>query len=179
MTDDRSRLRQAALAVGVLALAGALAFGAADIPSDAGYAGVGPNFLPWLVSAVLAACSLAMLWEVRSGGFRGMLPPDSDEPMYVPGFVWLSAGMLLNAALLTTIGFILSCTLCYAFAVRGLRNAEGGRDNSPRAEGGLDNSPRRWLIDAFTGAAIAAPVFWLFTKLLAINLPGLTSSGWL
>jgi putative tricarboxylic transport membrane protein len=169
MTDDRSRLRQAALAVGVLALAGALAVGAADIPSDAGYAGVGPNFLPWLVSAVLAACGLAMLWEVRSGGFRGMLPPESDAPMFVPGFVWLSAGMLLNAALLTTIGFILSCTLCYAFAVRGLRNAEGGRDNSPR----------RWLIDAFTGAAIAAPVFWLFTKLLAINLPGLTSSGWL
>jgi len=169
MTSDRARLRQAALALGVLALAGALAFGATDIPSDAGYAGVGPNFLPWLVSAVLAACGLAMLWEVRGGGFRGMLPPDSDEPMYVPGFVWLSAGMLLNATLLTTIGFILSCTLCYAFAVRGLRNA-GGK---------LDNSPRRWLIDALTGAAIAAPVYWLFTKLLAINLPGLTSSGWL
>jgi putative tricarboxylic transport membrane protein len=169
MANDPARLRQAALALGVLILAGALAFGAADIPSEAGYAGVGPNFLPWLVSAVLAACGLGMLWEVRHGGFRGMLPPDSDEPMNVPGFVWLSAGMLLNAVLLTSIGFILSCTLCYVFAVRGLRMAGGGRDNTLR----------RWLIDALTGAAIAAPVYWMFTKLLAINLPGLTASGWL
>jgi putative tricarboxylic transport membrane protein len=26
---------------------------------------------------------------------------------------------------------------------------------------------------------IAAPVYWLFTQLLAVNLPGLTASGWL
>jgi putative tricarboxylic transport membrane protein len=169
MARDPARIRQAWLACGVLVLAGVLAAGAVGIPSDAGYAGVGPNFLPWLVSAVLAVCGLCMLWEVRTGGFRGMLPPDSDQPAYVPGFVWLSAGMLLNAALLTTIGFILSCTLCYAFAVRGLRDAEGNRDNSPR----------RWLTDALTGAAIAAPVYWMFGKLLAINLPGLTATGWL
>ena len=29
------------------------------------------------------------------------------------------------------------------------------------------------------GMAIAAPVYWMFTKFLAINLPGLTSTGWL
>ena len=29
------------------------------------------------------------------------------------------------------------------------------------------------------GLAIAAPVYWMFTKLLAINLPGLTSTGWI
>jgi putative tricarboxylic transport membrane protein len=26
---------------------------------------------------------------------------------------------------------------------------------------------------------IAAPVYWLFSKLLSINLPGLTQTGWL
>jgi len=30
-----------------------------------------------------------------------------------------------------------------------------------------------------TGLLIAAPVFWTFTKFLAINLPGLTSTGWI
>lgn len=169
MSTDKARLRQAWLAVGVLALAIGLAVGAYGISSEAGYAGIGPNFLPWLVSAVLAACALGMLWEVRHGGFRGMLPAESDAPMYLPGFAWVSAGMLLNATLLTTIGFILSCTLCYVFAVRGLRNAE-----APSGRG-----LRRWLVDALTGAAIAAPVYWLFTKLLAINLPGLTATGWL
>ncbi|HQX58843.1 MAG TPA: tripartite tricarboxylate transporter TctB family protein, partial [Burkholderiaceae bacterium] len=29
------------------------------------------------------------------------------------------------------------------------------------------------------GIAIAAPVYWMFTKLLAINLPGLTTTGWI
>ena len=169
ISSDKARLRQAWVAVGVMALALVLAVGAYDISSEAGYAGIGPNFLPWLVSAVLAACALAMLWEVRHGGFRGMLPPESDAPMYLPGFVWVSAGMLLNATLLTSIGFILSCTLCYVFAVRGLRNA--GAPPEYRL--------RRWLVDALTGAAIAAPVYWIFTKLLAINLPGLTATGWL
>ena len=34
-------------------------------------------------------------------------------------------------------------------------------------------------LDLLTGLLIAAPVFWTFTKFLAINLPGLTNSGWI
>ena len=33
--------------------------------------------------------------------------------------------------------------------------------------------------DVVTGMLIAAPTYWLFTKLLAVNLPGLTGTGWL
>ena len=39
--------------------------------------------------------------------------------------------------------------------------------------------PRTWAIDVFTGLCISAPVFWVFTQFLAINLPGLTGTGWL
>jgi putative tricarboxylic transport membrane protein len=94
--------------------------------------------------------------------------PPGDQP-YWPGFVWMSAGLLANAALLTTIGFIFSCALCFVLAARGMRNAEG------QAAAGL----KTWAQDGVTGLLIAAPVYWLFTKFLAINLPGLTSSGWL
>jgi putative tricarboxylic transport membrane protein len=38
---------------------------------------------------------------------------------------WVAAGVLANAALITTLGFILSCTLCFVLAVRGLRVSEG------------------------------------------------------
>ncbi|MBF9266954.1 tripartite tricarboxylate transporter TctB family protein, partial [Acidovorax cattleyae] len=38
---------------------------------------------------------------------------------------------------------------------------------------------RTWAVDVFTGLAISAPVFWAFTQFLAINLPGLTQTGWL
>lgn len=87
------------------------------------------------------------------------------------GFAWMSAGLLANAALITTIGFILSCTLCFALAVRGLRNAQKVGPNS--------FDVKQTVKDLLIGAAIAAPVYWMFTKLLAINLPGLTSTGWI
>ena len=70
------------------------------------------------------------------------------------GFAAVGAGALVLAALL---------------AVRGLRRAEG------KAHGGV----RQIVIDAVTGLLIAAPVFWLFNKLLALNLPAITAGGWL
>ena len=160
---------QTILGAGTLALGLLLAAGATQISSDAGYAGVGPNFLPWLVALSLIVCGAWLVWESRSGGFREMEEPTGSATGHWPGFVWVSAGLLLNAALLTTLGFILSCTLCFVLAVRGFKSAEAR----------LDLSPKAWLVDAAIGAAIAAPVFWMFTQLLAINLPGLTSTGWL
>ena len=161
---------QTLVGAGVLLTGLALAFGAIGIPSEAGYGGVGPNFLPWLVSGVLTLCGGWILWEARSGGFRELDAPTGAEQAYWPGFVWVSAGLLLNAALITQLGFILSCTLCYVLAVQGLRRASG----QPSA-----NLPRTWAVDLLTGALIAAPVFWMFTKFLAINLPGLTTTGWI
>jgi putative tricarboxylic transport membrane protein len=154
---------------GVVLLGLGLAFGAVGIPADAGYAGVGPNFLPWLVAVSLLVCGGFILYEARTGGFRDMDAEPFDEPPYWSGFVWMSAGMLVNAALITTVGFILSCTLCFVLAARGLRNAQG---NTPA---GL----KTWVTDGTVGVLIAAPVYWMFTKFLAINLPGLTQSGWL
>jgi putative tricarboxylic transport membrane protein len=81
----------------------------------------------------------------------------------------MSAGLLVNAALITTIGFVFSCALCFVLASRGLRNAQGEQ------AGGLQS----WVTDVVVGLLIAAPVYWMFTKFLAISLPGLTQSGWL
>ena len=160
---------QTVVAVGVLLTAAALALGAIDIPSNAGYSGVGPNFLPWLVAGVLALCGGVLLWEARLGGFRAMEEPNGAARADKPAFVWVSAGLLLNAALITTVGFILSCTLCYVLAVQGLR----------RAAGQDAGSLRTWAVDGVTGVLISAPVYWTFTQFLAINLPGLTQTGWL
>ncbi|MDO9359605.1 MAG: tripartite tricarboxylate transporter TctB family protein [Polaromonas sp.] len=160
---------QAIVGGGVLLLAAGLAFGAISIPSDAGYAGAGPNFLPWVVSIALAVCGGFLVWEALSGGFREMEPADDAAPAYWAGFAWVSAGLLSNAALITTLGFILSCTLCFVLAVQGLRGAEG--------KSGIE--PRIWLKNIAIGLAISAPVYWAFTQFLAINLPGLTSTGWL
>jgi putative tricarboxylic transport membrane protein len=168
MSQALRQTQQTAVGAGVVLLALGLAAGAWMIPAEAGYAGVGPNFLPWVVSIALLICGTFLLFEARTGGFRDLEGQDDEKP-YWPGFVWMSTGLLLNAALITTIGFILSCTLCFVVAARGLRYAQGMTD------GGL----KSWVNDTVVGVLIAAPVYWMFTKFLAISLPGLTNSGWI
>jgi putative tricarboxylic transport membrane protein len=160
---------QTAIGAAAIALGAVMAWGASGIPSAAGYAGVGPNFLPWLVAVVLMLCGAGLVYEARSGGWRNL-----DEPSGAPqgdwvALAWVAAGIAANAAVLTRLGFILSCTLCFMLAVRGLRISEG------KAHG----AARGLVMDFVTGFLIAAPAFWLFTKLLSINLPGLTTTGWL
>lgn len=162
---------QAIVGAGVLLVAVGMAFGALRITGEAGYGGVGPNFLPWLCTAALAVCGAWLIWEAPSSGLREASAPGGALPKAdVGAFVWVSAGLLANAALIDTVGFVLSCTLCYVLAVQGLRRASG----QPQA-GALGI----WVKDVVTGAVISAPVFWTFTKFLAVNLPDLTGTGWL
>jgi putative tricarboxylic transport membrane protein len=165
----RPRISEAAVGAGILLVAGALAAGALGIPGAAGYSGGGPNFLPWRVAAGLFVCGVLVLREAWTGGFRLLEAPEHAAHLW-PGAVLVSAGLLANAALITTLGFVLSCALCYALAVQGLRRAEGQKDVS---------NARTLAIDAVSGIAISAPVYWMFTKLLAINLPGITATGWI
>lgn len=170
MPDRQAALRhQTVIGAGALLLAGLLAWGATDISSTAGYAGVGPNFLPWVVATVLALCGVGLIWEARTGGWRQMDTASGAARGDWVALAWVAGGVAVNAALLTTAGFILSCTLCFVLAVRGLRGSEG------KPHGGI----RGLTIDFVTGFLIAAPAFWLFTKVLGISLPGLTGTGWL
>jgi len=162
-------LHQTLIGLGAIVLAAGMAYGAASISSVAGYAGIGPNVVPWAVAVALLVCGAWLVWEARTGGYRQLEAPSGGERADWVAFAWLSAGVLANAALITTIGFVLSCTLCYALAVRGLRHSEG----KPAG------TPRQTVMDVVTGMLIAAPVFWLFTKLLAINLPGVSGTGWI
>lgn len=155
--------------LGVIVLAAVMAVGAWFIPSAAGYAGVGPDFLPWLVSGVLAVCGALLAWHATHGGYRDMEPPSGAAHGDWKALAWVSAGVLEIAALITTLGFVLSCAAGFMLAVRGLRGAEG------KPAGDL----RQTLVDAAIGLAISAPVFWLFRQLLGLSLPGLSASGWI
>ncbi len=164
-----STLAETLIGAGVLLLAIGIGAGALAIPAEAGYAGVGPNFLPWVVAIVLAVCGGALIAEARSGGFREREAPSGAAHGDWRALAWVTAGIVVNATFIERIGFVAACALCYALAVRGLRGAEG------RPAGGAV----RTLADVGTGVAIAAPVFWMFTQVLSVNLPGLTGTGWL
>ena len=150
----------------IIAVGAAMAWGAVGIPSEAGYGGVGANFLPWVVALALVVCGAVLLREALTGGYRAMEEAPGDGQPDWRGFAWVSAGLLLNAALIEHLGFILSCALTYVLAVQGLKRAFGKPHDT-------------WLADAVAGLVLSAPVYWLFAKFLAISLPGLTGTGWL
>ncbi len=162
-------LHQTLIGAGALLIGATMAWGASGIPAQAGYAGVGPNFLPWLVSLALTLCGGWLVYEARSGGWRTMDPAPGAAHGDWASLAWVVAGVVAVAALITTIGFILACTLCFMLAVRGLRAAEG------KGHGGA----KGLALDFVTGFLIAAPAFWLFTLVLGINLPNVTGTGWL
>jgi len=122
-----------------------------------------------VVAGVLALCGGWLIYEAHSGGWRQMDEPSGAAHGDWAALAWVAAGIAANAALLTHIGFILSCTVCFMLAVRGLRGSEG------KPHGGA----RGLVVDFVTGFLIAAPAYWLFTQVLGINLPGLTATGWL
>jgi putative tricarboxylic transport membrane protein len=166
MTHPRTEI---ALSVACIALGAGLAWGASSISSEAGYSGVGPNFLPWVVAITLLVCGVLMLAQASTGGFRGREAPEGAAQGDWISFAWISAALLLNALLITHIGFIASCSLAFVIAVRGFHISQG-RPRAPLSA---------WIKDALLGFAISAPVFWLFTQVLGVNLPGLTNTGWI
>jgi len=167
--SSRSTTHQTLIGVGALVAGAFLAWGARSLPAAIGYSGVGPAVLPWVMSAALLLCGGLLVWHAQRGGYRELEVGTGARRGDWCAMAWVSAGILANAALVTTAGFVLSCALCFTLAVRGLRMSEG------KPAGG----PRQVLVDAVTGFLIAAPAFWLFTKVLAINLPGLTATGWI
>jgi len=167
--SSRSKPLQTLVGSGLVLLSLGLAWGASSVSSEAGYGGVGPNLFPWVVSIALLICGVLCVVHALTGGFRELEDGSGDPSAHWKGFIWVSAGLLLNALLITTLGFILSCALCFVLSVRGFKSSEGE----------LDLRLQAWIKDSFIGLAVAAPVYWMFTKLLAINLPGLTNTGWL
>lgn len=64
---------QAAVGAAVVLVAAGMAFGALKIPGDAGYGGVGPNFLPWVCAAVLGLCGVLLIREALTGDRKSVV----------------------------------------------------------------------------------------------------------
>jgi putative tricarboxylic transport membrane protein len=153
--------RQLAVGVGLLVVAGLYAAGATRIPAGTGYAGIGPAFVPGVVSALLALCGALLVREALTGGFRDFEPePSPPEGVRWGRFAIASAGMLVNAALITIIGFTLSCAVLYAVVAFACGSRHIARN-------------------LVLGVLVAYPVYLLFNKVLGLNLPALLPGGWL
>lgn len=147
------------IAAFVLLLAAVFGIGATQLQSDPGYAGIGAAFVPGVVSIFLAIVGALLLWQALSGGFRNFTDEVATVAADYRGAIWVTAGILLMAALITRLGFVIAATILFTCVARAFGS----------------KTPVR---DVITGAILVFPVFWLFTLVLDVNLPRLIND-WL
>jgi putative tricarboxylic transport membrane protein len=156
----RRSAAEVALSLGVLALGLGAAAVTATLPSEGGYAGIGPSFIPGVVSGGLVLLGAWLAVEALSGGWRNA-PPDAaaergEHAFDAAAFGWVSAGLLAHMALVGIAGFVLAGAALFACVARAFGS-------------------RRIARDAAIGFALALAVFLFFVRLLNVNLP----AGWL
>ena len=149
----RSRA-EIALSLGVVALGIGIAAVTATLPSEGGYAGIGPNFIPAVVAAGIIVLGVWLSIEAFSGGWRDA--PAHEERFEKYPFLWVSAGLFAHMLLIGTAGFVIAGTVLFAGVARGFGS-------------------RAWLKNLLIGLALSLAVFLFFVKLLNVNLP----AGWL
>jgi putative tricarboxylic transport membrane protein len=145
---------ETALSAGVLALGVGAAAITATLPSEGGYAGIGPNFMPGLVAFGLIVLGCWLLYEALSGGWRNTSP--HEGVFQKSPFVWVSAGLFAHMALIGWAGFVLAAAVLFVFVARGFGS-------------------HRFLRDLAIGVALALAIFLFFTQVLNVNLP----AGWM
>ena len=143
-----------ALSLGVVALGIGVAAVTATLPSEGGYAGIGPNFIPAIVSAGIILLGLWLAFEAFTGGWRSR--SESNDVFERNPFLWVSGGLFAHMALIGWAGFVVAGTVLFTCVARGFGS-------------------RRILRDAAIGLVLALGVFLFFVKLLNVSLP----AGWL
>ena len=156
----RRSAAEVALSLGVLALGAGVAAGTAMLPSEGGYAGIGPNFVPGVVGTGLVLLGVWLAYEAFTGGWRNAAPDDpqarGEHAFHGASFGWISAGLFAHMALIGSGGFVLAGTALFAFVARGFGS-------------------RRIARDIVLGLVLSLAVFLFFVKLLNVGLP----AGWL
>jgi putative tricarboxylic transport membrane protein len=139
-----------ALSAGALALGAGAAAVTASLPSEGGYAGIGPNFMPGLVAAGLIGIGAWLLYEALSGGWRSR---EEQRAVFQRGpFLWVSAGLFAHMALISLAGFVIAGAVLFVFVARGFGS-------------------KRFLRDLATGVALSLVIYLFFTQVLNVNLP--------
>lgn len=149
-----------ALSLGVLALGLGVAAVTRSLPSEGGYSGIGPNFMPGVVGAGIILLGAWLSFEAFTGGWRGAAPDDARErgehAFHAAAFGWITAGLFAHMALIGSGGFVIAGIALFACVARGFGSLRIGRDLA-------------------LGLVLSLAVFLFFVKLLNVNLP----AGWL
>lgn len=159
MAAGRTRA-ELAISLGVLLLGCIASYFAFRLPEAGGYARIGPNVAPEIVSVSLVLMGVWLLAEYFTGGWRAAVPDDAAErgehAFDRRAFVWVSIGLAAQMLLIQHAGFVIAGAVLFACVARGFGSA-------------------RLLRDGALGLTLTLLVFLFFVKFLNVGLP----AGWL
>ncbi|MGQ0675054.1 MAG: tripartite tricarboxylate transporter TctB family protein [Rhodospirillales bacterium] len=142
---------ESAVGAAVLALSAVVLWETAAAPASPSYAQVGPAAFPYGVGAGLVLIGALLVAAGLRGGWRDPKTEAENGPPRLRPFLWVALGLLVNAALIPYLGFILSSIALFLCIARGFGS-------------------RRVARDLVWGASLSFAAYLGFAKLLAIRL---------
>ncbi|MGH6873404.1 MAG: tripartite tricarboxylate transporter TctB family protein [Aestuariivirgaceae bacterium] len=136
--------------LGFLILAGTL-----SITIAPAYSRVGPRVFPFAVAAGMIVLGLLYAFE----SWKGAQTPPEDHAINFWPIVLISAGIILDALLMPSLGFILSSSILFLMVAAGFGS-------------------RRYLRDGLVGLALSAVAYVTFVHGLGLRLPAGPFTGW-
>ncbi len=125
--DRQGNRGDLAIGAGIILLSLALAWQASVIPGSASYAQVGADVFPWIVSAMLFMLGIFLTLAALRGGWSHEIE-DAPESTDWRSLGWVALGLIINAAAIEYIGFILVSTVMFALIARGFGSTQPIRD---------------------------------------------------
>jgi putative tricarboxylic transport membrane protein len=148
---SRVALPEAAIGVGMLAFAAVVLWQTWTFPVSPLYAKIGPTLFAYITAAGLAVLALLLVVQAARGGWQ---PEEEKEvPLDRRALGFVAAGLLVNAATITYLGFILASTMLFVLVAHGF------------------GSRKPWW-DALIGFAVAVMAYFGFAKALGVNIGG-------
>ena len=136
--------------LGILILAGTL-----SITVTPAYSRVGPRAFPFAMAAGMIV--LGLFYALES--WKGTQTPAEDQAVNLWPIVLISGGIILDALLMPSFGFILSSTILFVLVAAGFGS-------------------RRYLRDGLVGLALSAVAYVTFVYGLGLRLPAGPFAGW-
>lgn len=141
----------ATIGIGLVLLGAVIAFDAATMRVPPTYAKVGPHIFPIVVAIGLVITGLLIAYSAFAPKTGPVLAAE-DAPTDWRAVAIVSAGIILDALLLKTLGFIITALCLFLIVAFALGS-------------------RRYLRDIVTGVILATATYFGFTRGLGLQLP--------
>ena len=143
---------EAIIAVGIVVLGVAMAFGTLAIPGSGGYERIGPAAYPWAISLFLVIIGVILARDAWRGAAPA-LPADAGPSGFaLRPFALVNLGLILYLLLIERAGFVIASMTLFLCTARAM-------------------GARHWSVTAAIALALSLAAYFAFSVGLDLDLP--------